>query len=70
MPDDHPNDDEDEPSSDNDEPADENRSTVDEIRDALDGNDGDPMVILDHREWLYILAEWYDSDELEKSTKY
>lgn len=27
------------------------------------------MVILDHRKWIYILAEWYESDELEKSTK-
>ena len=51
MKDDHPNDDEGEPSSDNDESADENVG-IDEIQDALDENDGDPIVILEHREWI------------------
>ena len=43
---------------------------VDEMHDALDANDEDPMVLLDHREWPSTLAEWYDSDEFEKKKKY
>ena len=43
---------------------------VDEMHDTLDANDDDPMVILDHRDWPYTLAEWYDSDEFEEKKKY
>ena len=68
--DDHPKDDEDELSSDNDSSANEDSSTVDEIQDALDQNGGDPMVVLDHRQWPYLLAEWHISDDYDKMQNY
>jgi P4 family phage/plasmid primase-like protien len=43
---------------------------VEEMRDTLEANDEDPMILLDHREWPYILAEWYDSNEFEVTRKY
>lgn len=43
---------------------------VEEMHDTLEANDEDPMTLLDHREWPYILAEWYDSNEFEDKKKY
>jgi P4 family phage/plasmid primase-like protien len=48
----------------------EEESVVEEIQEIIDQNDGDPMVILDHREWPYTLAEWYASNEFEEKKKY
>jgi|GEM_PF-5802175 len=67
--DDRPND-EGESTSDNDGSTDESSSTVDEIQDALDENGGDPMVILNHREWPYIVADWYRASNFEGTNKY